>query len=519
MDGRKEKIGRSTGIVIFLTIAMKLAAFLKQTVLARYFGATVEMDLYLLSADTVGDFSNAVFSALSVSVLTLYAGYSAKGEMRRASRLISATLKLFVPLSILFGCLFFALSGVLSELLAMNYSLWEKAVVADYIKVVSPTIVFSCITYIFVALLDAKGIFGPGKMINFTLSMAIIFGTLFWNSHGVGILIWAYMLAYLLHMIYVCFCSRRYWNLRERIRNREVLAVEKPVLVMFFPMLIGNAAVEINGLIDKMLATGIGKGGVAAQTFGGTLNSFVVTIFISAPSGVLVSYLSDYAAKKDFGAVENQISRNILISILLLLPVSLISICGADSIIGIVYQRGEFNQAASASTAGVLRGYAAGFCFAAVREIIIKVHLAYRDSKTVMINGLVTTGLNILFSVILSHYLGLTGLSLGTSIGIFSGMALAVITLKKHQRLGLWKGVRSEIGKMLLAAVPLFGVLKWNPGNGVSILPGWGFLLTTFAGMLAYAMALYLLRSRTFREFCIVSKNILWKHRRKNGDL
>ena len=494
MNKKKKSAANSSIQIVFLTILIKLMAFLKQTVLASTFGTTVAIDLYLLSADTLGDFSLAVYSALSVSVMTLYLKYYENKNIKESNNVISTAFKYFVPLSFIFILVFFVFSDKIAMLLAYNYSYNDQMTVASYIRIICPTLLFLCLTYISSAVLDAHKLFWPGKMINFTLSVVIILATLiFGNSHSTKILAYSYSIAYFLHLLLIFFISKKYYNFEKvKIMKNKYI---KSILIMFFPLFLGNAAFEISVLVDKLVVSSIGKGLISAQTFGSTLNSFVVSIFITAPIGVLLSFLSSYAVKEEKDKIIQLVEKSMIIFVCILLPISIITFFNADSIVRIVYQRGAFNEQSVVNTTLCLLGYSIGFVFTAVREILIKVHLAYRDGKTVMINGIISIVFNIICSIILAKKIGLIGISLGTSISTFLCMLLCFFTSKKYIVNGFSNKLKKEIIKLSVSSIVIIIINIILSNNIIFTNNIFNFLTVSSITFAIYLISLFILKS------------------------
>ena len=491
---------KSTLQVIFLIGLMKLAAFFKQTVLAKYFGASTDLDIYLLAVDTLGDFSVAIFSAMSISILTLYAKYQFCNEKEKASDVVSISLKIFIPISVFCSVLFIVFSEQIAGILAMNYDVQAKKSVAYYIRITSPTIIFLCITYILVAVLDSNEKFWPGKMIGFTLSILIILSTSFFgNSLGSIVLVVAYVVAYFLHMIVVIGCCRN----EIVLKNITLDYAEHiyPLISMFIPMFIGNTTLEINALVDKFLATGFGGGALAAQSYGATLNSFVVAMLITASTGVLLPYLTEYFAQDNIDKILLIIKKYILFAIAILLPISIIAIFSAEDIVRIVYQRGAFDERAVLNTKIVLTGYSVGFIFLAIREIFVKVHLANRDSKTIMINGLISITLNIALSLFLTKTVGIVGISLGTSISAVFGMILCSITMKKYLPVFSWYDLKIELLKLLVPGVIISLTLMYIMQFLINCSIYMRFGLTIFITLIFNISLLFMVKSEVLEVF------------------
>lgn len=486
----------SAGTLMVLTVGIKLLAFIKQSVLAGWFGADPSLDLYLLTADTLGDFSAAIFSALSIATMTFYISIKEKNGQGVALAFIKRVFKIFFPVAILLALIFFISSDNLAEALAIHYTDEKRKIVSEYIRYLSPTIIFLFVTYLIVSILDAEKKFWPGKMIGFTLSIFIITATIFWgNKYGTKALIIAYTVAYFAHMIMVLFCARKYVFGIPKVQT--VICV-KPFLKMMIPIIFGNLAVELNALIDKLLATNVGSGALSVQTFGSTLNSFVVSILIVAPTGVLVSYLSTSLAKQQADKVKAYTRDTITLLLALLLPIAVITFVWSDKIVSIVYQRGAFTSYDVQRTAETLRGYALGFPLLAVRETLIKAHLAFKDSKTVMTNSAISIICNIILSIFFCEMFGLFGISLATSIAGGIAMMLCMATIQKHIKYLFNYRFLLEIGKLLISCIPIAAValcLKKATLSGYTFID---FLILIIVAAGIHGLVLYGLKTRTF---------------------
>ena len=69
---KRDGILKSTSYVMLILIFVKLIGFVKQAVIAAYFGTSLDMDLYLIASDFISETGIVFFSSLSVSFLTMF---------------------------------------------------------------------------------------------------------------------------------------------------------------------------------------------------------------------------------------------------------------------------------------------------------------------------------------------------------------------------------------------------------------------------------------------------------------
>lgn len=496
---------KSVAQVLVLTTIIKFFAFVKQVVIARYFGSSVNVDLYLLSVDTLGDFSIALFSAASVSTLTLYTRYLAQDEHALADCAIYTSLRYFVPLSLVFSVVFYLLSDEIACLVASRYSVEEQNLVGQYIRIVCPTVFFVSIAYIYIAVLDANKVFLPGKLINLFLSLSIILCTInLGREHGVLSLVIAYTSAYFMNMTMTVLIGRRFFKI-SFVKKRKDSTVTYSIFKMLLPMVLGNAAIEINALVDKLLAAELGDGYVSSLIYGGTLNNFVTSILVAAAT-TLVPYFTEFLEKGESKKLCVVLENGSLAAIAVLLPVTAITLLSSTDIVWAVYNRGEFNTDAVFRTSQALRGYAVGFTFVILREMFLKVYIADRDSKTISLNSIITIAVNTVLSIVLSKPLGMAGISLGTSLAAIVGLLLSLACLKKLRLHFSWGSMFREGCKILLSCSIAYGV-SVSALEKVQIgihIARFAFLCLVFA--IVYLGVLLLVKSKIFS---IVKKTIL----------
>jgi putative peptidoglycan lipid II flippase len=124
--------------------------------------------------------------------------------------------------------------------------------------------------------------------------------------------------------------------------------------------------------------------------------------------------------------------KAINIMICMMLPITIVTCLCASNIVSIIYERGKFDGASVAMTSAALIGYALGFASMGVRDIILRGLYSFKNMKGPMITGIIAVAVNILFSVILSRFLGIMGITIASSISMTVNFIINSQMLKKH---------------------------------------------------------------------------------------
>ena len=117
--------------------------------------------------------------------------------------------------------------------------------------------------------------------------------------------------------------------------------------------------------------------------------------------------------------------RSSILSILLILaPVSLLTVCFSKEIVTIAYQRGAFGEESTKMVATLLFFYAFGFISSMFNSLYTQVLHAFGKMNIAMRNSVVSISLNIAISIVASHFVGIAGIAIGTTISASVGVLL-----------------------------------------------------------------------------------------------
>lgn len=204
--------------------------------------------------------------------------------------------------------------------------------------------------------------------------------------------------------------------------------------VLIFPILIGSGIQQINTMVDRILASGLAEGSIAALNFSNRLSLFIIGLLSAVVGSIYYTSMSNYFSSGKDELFKKLLRNTINVSILLIIPATIGFIVLRLPIVQLIFQRGMFDSSASEMTAVALFYYTIGLIGFLLRDILSRAFYAIKDTKTVMINGSFAVGVNIVLSILLVRYLGLGGLALGTSISGIIGTVLLLVSL--HKKIG-----------------------------------------------------------------------------------
>ena len=148
-------------LMAVLTAVSKLLGFVREMVLANYFGAGPVTDAYIMAQSIPNNLMAAVISAVGTSYLPAFSAKNEKEGREAADRFTSQLVDLqllIIAVVVALGCL---LARPLISVFAPGFSGETADLTAWYLRFAFFVLFFSVLTYIFGAWLNYKGVFLP----------------------------------------------------------------------------------------------------------------------------------------------------------------------------------------------------------------------------------------------------------------------------------------------------------------------------------------------------------------------
>ena len=429
--GSKKSIVKSTLSVTVFSFFIKVLGVIKQSLIAKYCGASENTDIFFLSSGIMIALSTIIISSITVPLVTKYTQRLHESGREKANNLINAVLFRFLPFAFLSFLFFFFFSPNIAIFLAPSYSNTQSSLLIKYLRILSSLLILSCYYLIVDVPLLVEKRFLPGKGFSFFLDIFIILSLFFlYQSFGIISLIYATVGAGIAQCIQITVSARKIYRIkRNNVKNdsNELLDILKTAI----PVLIGSAVYEVNDVVDKMIATRISEGGVSFLSYGASLNEIVVTIIVSSLSTVLFSSFAAWVVEDNKTKIE-EVLRIILESLAaILLPITIMMIICGEDVVSILYYRGQFDSFSVSQTYFIVVGYSLGFVFQAFRAVLSRFYYAYKNTRLTMINGILSVSINIALSILLSRIVGVSGIAIATSFSMMFSSILLISNIKR----------------------------------------------------------------------------------------
>jgi len=413
-----------------LTALSKVSGFLRDITLSFFYGATNTSDAYIISITITSVLFSLIIMGISTAYIPMFKQIEHDLDQRSADAFTNNLINIVLIIStgvILFGLTF---SNVLVKLFALGFDVETLKVAVLFTRIGLVGIYFISLTQLFISYLQLNGKFTIPAMIGLPFNFIIILSIIISTQTNIIVLAIGSVVAAFIQMIFLLptlnKTSYRYSPV-VRFKDKDI----GKMAIIVFPVMIGISIDQINLMIDKTLASTLVEGGISALTYASRLNDFVQGIFVLSFVTVMFPLISNMAAKKNMEEFKNSISEVISSVMVIVVPASVGIMILSEPIIRLLFGRGHFDELAIDMTAHALFFYSIGMIGYGIREILNRTFYSLQDTKTPMYNAAISVVLNIILNFILSSFMGISGLALGTSISALFCSTLLVINLRK----------------------------------------------------------------------------------------
>jgi putative peptidoglycan lipid II flippase len=245
----------------------------------------------------------------------------------------------------------------------------------------------------------------------------------------------------------------------------------REVLRLMGPRLIGVAAVQINFLVNTLLATYL-VGGASALDYAWRIVTMPQVVIAQGIAIAALPTFSALVARGELVEMRASLADTVRGILFLSLPATVGLILLREPIIALLFQRAQFDAHSTALVAWALAFYALGLISHSLVEILARAFYALKDTHTPVVVGAAVMGLNLLFSI------GLTGLFHQLGWLTHGALALANTLATTLEMLGLiWMMRRRLQGLELRRIWPsLWRAMLACGGMALAL---WGWLAIT----------------------------------------
>lgn len=443
--------GGAAALVALGILGSRLLGLVRQSLMARYLGASVAADAFI-AAFKIPNLLQNLFGegALSASFIPVYANLLARGEEEEAGRVagaIAAILALVTAVLVLLGM---AAAPLLIPLIAPGFQGERRELTIVLTRLLFPG------AGLFVMYAWCLGILNSHR--KFFLSYA---APIIWNLAMIGALVfygrrqsstdlamtlaWASVVGAALQVgIQLPTVLRLVPHLRFSL-GRGMASVRR-VLQNFTPVFFGRGVVQISAYIDQLLASLLPQGMVALLGYAVTIYTLPVSLFGMAISAAELPEMSSAVGAPEDTArfLRGRLEAGLRRIAYFVVPSAVAFFLLGDVIARALFESGRFTATDTLFTWAVLGGSAVGLLPSTLGRLYSSTYYALHDTRTplrfAMVHVGLATVLGYLFAIPLPRVLGVDprwgAAGLTASAGIAAWVEYELLRSRLGRRIG-----------------------------------------------------------------------------------
>jgi len=463
------QIARAASTVMAAFFLSSLIGLARQIIVSREFGTTAVIDAYN-AASTYPDliFSLIAGGALASAFIPTITDFLTKGERRSAWYLTSAIANLVTLVLTTTSLLSMLLAPwIVAHVLAPNFNPAQQELTTELLRILLLAPTLFGLSGLIMGLLNAHQVFLAPALAPAMYPLGMILGVLLLSPQmGIYGLAWGAVLGALMHLSIQIPALLRLPARQYFASLGLTFPAVREVWRLMAPRLLGVGAVQINFVVNTILATGQTEGSLTAIKYAWAIMAMPQVIIAQAIAIAALPTFSAQAARGELGSLRQALAATLRGVILLSLPASLALVMLRIPIIQLLFQRGEFDVNSTELVAWALLWYATGLVGHSVVEIVSRAFYALHDTLTPVLASVGAMTLNVALSIALSalfENLGLPphgGLALANSLATTLEM-FALLFLMRRRLGGIQGGELLTAGLQTAAAGLVMSAGLW----------------------------------------------------------
>lgn len=445
-------------------------AFLREVLIANYFGTGMEADAYLVAYALPLVLYTVMTTVLPLVIVP--ALERARPDSEEGKRLLAGTNTVLVlSLGTLTAIMWLGAPAII-RLQAPGFDAPTAQLAVELFGVMVPIVLLLSLAWVGCSwLFSLKRFVLPAlaKVVFNLVGVVALLG--FASRYGIraaasGVLIGAILQLAMLIPSWVRG-GLPLWSWRDA-RSPQVRALVGASLIMI-PV---QANLYLYLIVDRFLASMLPQGTIAVLSYADKVIKAFSGVTIAALGVVILPYLAEMASVNRRDDLDRLIRFAIRLTALIVLPVQVGLMAAGQPLVRLLFERGAFLPEDTALTTVAMNYQLIGLFASALSAVFYRVLFAFQRYKTALGVSALAIVVNIVLKAALMPGLGFIAMPLGTSIAAIVEVLIVAYTLRHEVRCFREAAIYRDLGKVLLAALAggaaaYVAVSRFAQGSGI----------------------------------------------------
>ena len=418
---------RKTILSSIIQILINISHVIFGLSLAYFFGATKEMDAYVVASNFIIAL-NAIFTSSQGNTLIPF--ISKYKDHPQQKDIIASVVRTNIFIFSFFSIIVFLFSKTIVFCLAPGLPPDQLNVSSNVLKILGIYILLSNVCGIGAALLDYQYKFEKRYLISLIQAIIAIVILLIAVYHfGIYSTPIAHVFSFLfITILYLFFLRKDGFSLKTTLGFfnhylKEYFFLLSPIIMAWF-------FVWLIRFSDVFVASFLKSGSISYISYCQRINVYtsVIANVICSVYFPVLSKLSGSRKEEDF---LKTFFKGLQTLFTVSLGISLFVFLFSFNIIEVLFERGNFFREDTLTVSSLLRYYFFVLLGAPIGAYLSNVYFAYHKTKLAMLYSILSSIINIVLNIVLGYLIGIVGLAIASSVAFLAGNIMQVSNIRR----------------------------------------------------------------------------------------
>ena len=366
-------MGKIIIVAIIFNIISKFLAFFRELSLAYFFGASSLTDAYLVAISIPTTIFGIIGSGILNGYIPMYNHIRETSNTYNAKKFTNNFINTMLIFSSLVFLLGFSFSRVLVKLFSFGFDEMTLELASFYTKISIFSIFPIILVSIFSGFLQLNNKFLIVAFISIPTNFIYIMGSyIAYKTNIFTMLVLFTCLAMFFQLIFLfpfVLKNKFRFSFKVNLRDKNL----HKLLMLGIPIIIGTSLEQINSLIDRTVASGLGAGSITILNYATKLNGAMLSLSVIAILSILYPKFSRLVSENNIKELKEQIKYIINMIFIFSIPTMFGIITLNKEVSIFIFGRGNLDKDSILATAKCLSAYSLCFVALCLRDLATKI--------------------------------------------------------------------------------------------------------------------------------------------------
>jgi len=399
-----------------LTALVKLTVAAKDLVVAGKFGTADAIDAFLTAFAVPTFAAQVIAGSFTAALVPTFVEVRERRGADEARRLFSSVMVIALLFLAVAALLLAAASPLFLPLLGSRFSPEKLALTQRLFLWLLPVLLLNGVSTAWASVLNAGERFALAAVAPLVTPLAPVAAVLVLGDRvGVSALVAGTLVGFAGETVLLGVGLRRHGiPLLPRFCGMDPAI--RTILHQYAPMVAGAFLMGSHIIVDQGMAAWLAPGSVAALSYGGKLVAFLVGLGSLSLSTAVLPHYSRMVAQGDFTGVRATYRLYLGATLAVTIPVALAGIALAEPVVRLLFERGAFTAADTATVARIQAHAMFQLPAMVAASLVVRLISALKANHLLMAAAVMNAVNNVVLDYLFMRWLGVAGIALSTTV-------------------------------------------------------------------------------------------------------